>query len=257
MSETGIALRQAARTGFEGPTAGHAPGFVQAHLLVVPAAIAKDLVGFCDANPVACPLLAVGAKGDPRLTTLGNDIDARTDLPGYVIHRDGLTMPVPHLLDAWRPDWVAVAIGCWDGAEAAIARAGIRQRRTALGAREPLYRSWIPAVTAGRFGGSLVVTMRPFAQEDVRRVASITGRLPRNHDAPIHRGHPAHLGILDLAEPDWGEALMPRSGEECLFWGHAMTAVEAMQAAKLPLFVTNAPGCLLVTDLPEEKPRWH
>ena len=255
--ETGLALRQAVRAGYRGLTVGRARGFVQANLVVIPADVAKDFARFCEENPIACPLLAVGKKGDPRLPALGADLDIRTDLPGYLLHDDGVARPVEDLTAAWRKDLVAMAIGCWFGAEAALADAGIRLRHVELGIQGPLFRTWIPAVPAGPFGGNIVVSMRPFAAEDVRRVASITGRLPRSHGAPIHRGHPAHLGILDVSQPDWGEVLLPEEGEECLFWACGLTALTALQHAKLPFFATHAPGRMLVTDLPEETQRWR
>lgn len=251
MSESGLAFRQLVRGGYRGLSVGRARGHVQANLVVLPADAAKEFVRFCEENPAACPLLAVSRKGDPRLPELGLDLDVRTDLPGYMLYRDGVATPVEHLMAAWRKDMVAVAIGCWFGAEAALSRAGIRMRHVELGIQGPLFRTWIPAVPAGRFGGNLVVSMRPFAQEDVRRVSFITGRLPRSHGAPMHRGHAAHLGILDIEKPDWGEVLLPEPGEECLFWACGLTALTALEASGLPYYATHAPGCMLVTDLLE------
>jgi uncharacterized protein YcsI (UPF0317 family) len=252
MSETGLALRLAARAGFAGRTVGRARGFVQANLVVLPAEYATDFAGFCAANPQACPLLAVGAPGAPCLPQLGEALDVRTDLPGYLLHRGGIATRAADLLAFWQPDSVAFAIGCWFGAEAALATAGIRLRHVELGLQGPLFRTDRPATPFGRFGGPLVVSMRPFGRTDVSRVTAITARLPRSHGAPIHVGNPAALGIADPSRPDWGEALAANADEENLFWACGLTALAALEAAGIPQFATHAPGCMLVTDLLEE-----
>jgi uncharacterized protein YcsI (UPF0317 family) len=218
MSETGRDVRRAARTGtFTGRTVGRARGFVQANLAVLPAEAAGEFVAFCQANPLAWPLLAVGAPGDPLLPALGDDIDLRTDLPGYLLHRHGVATALADLREAWQPDWVGVAIGCWFGAEAALAAHGVRLRHVELGLQGPLFRTVMRAVPAGRFAGPVVVSMRPFAAADVPRVTAITAQLPRSHGAPLHRGDPTALGIADPSRPDWGEPLAAEPGEEALF----------------------------------------
>jgi uncharacterized protein YcsI (UPF0317 family) len=250
--ETGLDVRMAARAGYGGLTVGRAPGRVQANLVLLPKPWAEDFAGFCRANPIACPVLAIGRAGSPELPSLGADIDLRTDLPAYLVHEGGTARRVADLADDWRGDLVAFAIGCWFGAEAALRAANVRLRHVELGIQGPLFRTNRPAVPAGRFRGPLAVSMRPFAREDVARVIAITARLPLSHGAPVHRGDPAILGITDLDHPDWGEPLHPEAGEEPLFWACGLTALSALQAAGLPFFITHAPGAMLVTDLFEE-----
>jgi hypothetical protein len=58
------ALRQAAREGrFRDPTSGHAPGFLQANLMIVPQQYAFDFLLFCQRNPKPCPLIEVMEPG--------------------------------------------------------------------------------------------------------------------------------------------------------------------------------------------------
>lgn len=253
MAETGRDIRLAARSGaLAGLTVGRARGFAQANLFVMPAEAAGEFVGFCEANPQACPLLGVSAPGDPRIPALGEDLDVRTDLPAYLLHRPGAPPErATQLLDTWRGDSVAVAVGCWFGAEAALAEAGIRLRHVELGIQGPLLRTGVETVRVGRFGGPLVVSMRPFAVADVARVIEITARLPRSHGAPVHVGDPSMLGIADPEAPDWGEALPPEPGELRVFWGCGLTALSALLGAGLPEFASHAPGAMLVTDLRE------
>ncbi len=81
-------------------------------------------------------------------------------------------------------------------------------------------------------------------------VAAITAAAPLAHGAPLHTGAPAPLGIGDLAHPDFGEALPPNAGEVPMYWACGLTASAALAAAQLPLAITHAPGCMVVTDLP-------
>jgi uncharacterized protein YcsI (UPF0317 family) len=244
-------LRRNIREGrFAGLTTGHAPGHVQANLAIVPISVAAEFVAFCRANAAACPLLAVGEPGDPQLRSLGADIDVRSDLPAYRVYRHGRhSETVADISSFWRSDHVAVAIGCWFSMEDALARAGVRLRHVELGIQGPLFRTDRPSVPVGPFGGPLVASMRPFAQSEVATVTAVTGRFPRVHGAPIHVGDPSALGIADLAKPDFGEPI-PMSDEDVpLYWGCGLTALAALERSGLALFITHAPGAMLVADL--------
>jgi uncharacterized protein YcsI (UPF0317 family) len=244
-------LRRLIRGGhFEGLTTGHVPGHVQANLAIVPASAAADFVAFCRANATACPLLAVGEPGDPHLVSLGADIDVRSDLPAYRVYRHGHhSQTVADISSFWQGDHVAVAIGCWFSMEDALAREGVRLRHVELGIQGPLFRTNRPSVPVGPFGGPLVVSMRPFAHEEVAIVRSVTGRFPRVHGAPIHAGDPHSLGISDLTKPDFGEPIPLLDGDVPLYWGCGLTALAALERSELAGFITHAPGAMLVTDL--------
>ncbi len=251
MRGTAHALRLAVRSGLHrGLTTGHAAGQVQCNLAVLPAAYAEDFVAFCRANAQACPVLGISRPGDPAWPELGEDIDIRTDLPGYLVHRAG--EPARHVTDLkgiWREDFVAVAIGCWFSMEDALAAAGVRLRHVELGIQGPLFKTTVPATPAGRFAGPLVVSMRPFAPHEVATVRAVSARFPRVHGAPLHEGDAGALGIVDIASPDYGEPMGLLPGEVPLYWGCGLTALVALERAALPLFITHAPGKMLVTDL--------
>jgi uncharacterized protein YcsI (UPF0317 family) len=244
-------LRRAAwQERFSGLTTGLAPGYVQANLAILPAAEANDFVAYCQANAQACPVLAVGAPGDPRMPSLGNDIDVRTDLPAYWVYRDGQrSETVSDISSLWQDDFVAVAIGCWFSMEDALTRAGVRLRHVELGIQGPIFRTTTETTAVGRFGGPLVVSMRPFATGQVPAVTQVTGRFSRVHGGPIHVGDPAPLGIADISKPDFGEVLMPLRGEIPIYWGCGLTALSALERSGIPLFITHAAGAMLVTDL--------
>ena len=42
----------------------------------------------------------------------------------------------------------------------------------------------------------------------------------------------------------------PLAGDVPMFWACGLTASVALEAARLPIAITHAPGCMVVTDLP-------
>ena len=245
-----LALRQSIRRGqHTGLTTGLAPGFVQANLVVLPKLHADDFLRFCELNTAACPVLGVSDVGSPFMSALGTNIDVRSDLPGYLVHRNGQSREaVTDITPLWRGDLVAVTIGCWFSMEEALLLAGVRLRHVELGIQGPLFKTSIQTRRAGIFGGPLVVSMRPFASESVDTVCRVTSRFGRVHGGPVHRGDSAALGIADVSKPDFGEVLLPLTGEVPLYWACGLTATVALQQSGIDFFITHAPGKMLVTD---------
>ncbi len=245
------ALRHAVRAGrFRRQTAGQAPGFVQGNLAILPRGFAADFLRFCQLNPKPCPVIGIGEPGDPALPRLGRDIDIRTDVPGYCVFRDGeLAEEAADILGHWRGDLVAFVLGCSFSFEAALIEGGLRVRHIDEGKNVAMYRTNIPNAPAGPFGGTLVVSMRPFAPKDAIRAIQITSRFPNVHGAPVHFGDPAAIGIADIARPDFGDAVAIGLGEVPVFWACGVTPQQAIRAARPPLAITHQPGAMLVTDL--------
>ena len=246
-----LELRRLIRAGrIDGHTSARAAGYVQGNVVILPAAYAADFERFCRGNPQACPLLAVSRPGDPHLPALAADLDIRTDLPRYREYRQG--RPVQErtsIAEVWRGDLVTFVIGCSFTFERALIAGGIPLRHVAEGRNVAMYRTSVPTVQAGRFGGPLVVSMRPIAQADATRAVDITGRFPDMHGRPVHVGDPAALGIADLSRPDYGDPVAVLPGEVPVFWACGVTSQAAAEAAGLPWFLAHAPGCMLVTDL--------
>ena len=245
-----VKARLAVRSGeFTGNTAGLAPGFVQGNIVILPASQAGQFTDFCCANQQSCPLLATSEPGDPSLPTLGEDIDMRHDLPGYRVFRDGgLSDEVTDIATIWRDDLVTCVIGCSFTFEAALIAAGIPLRHVTQGRNVAMYRTNRVTVGVGPFGGPLVVSMRPIKTTDAYRAAAITAQFPDMHGAPIQSGDPAGLGIHDLMQPDYGEAVAVKSDEVPIFWACGVTSQVAAEAARLPFFIAHAPGKMLITD---------
>lgn len=246
------AVRLAARAGrLHGTTSGAAPGFVQANIAILPEEQAKRFAEFCALNAQACPVLAMSEPGDPSLPALGQGIDIRCDLPRYRVYRDGVFTEEPtEVASLWRDDLVTFAIGCSFTFEHALLEEGLALRHVTLGRNVAMYRTSIQTKAVGPFGGPLVVSMRPFLPDDARRATEISGRFAQMHGAPVHAGAPAAIGIKDLSHPDYGDAVPVEPGEVPLFWACGVTSQAALQHARLPFFLSHAPGCMLVTDLP-------
>jgi len=246
------AIRLAARAQrITGQTAGLAPGFVQGNLVVLPNDLADEFLRFCQQNPRPCPLIAVSEPGDPRIPALGEDLDLRTDLPCYRVWRNGVFVTsTPSIVDVWRDDLVAFVIGCSFSFEEALAAEGIPLKHVSAGTTVPMYRTNVMCEPAGRFAGPLVVSMRPMTAADAIRAIQITSRFPAVHGAPVHLGDPSLIGIRDLSRPDYGDPVDVSADEMPVFWACGVTPQAAIVSARIPFAITHAPGCMLVTDIP-------
>lgn len=244
-------LREAIRAGkHTGPTAGLAPGFVQANVVILPEKDAADFAEFCRLNARPCPLIEQLDVGDPQPRRSAPGADLRTDVPRYRVFRSG--EPDPHepteIRELWRDDLVGFLLGCSFTFEAALVAAGLPVRHIDQGRNVPMYRTNVACRPAGRFAGPLVVSMRPYRPEQIERVREISGRYPTMHGEPVHVGDPAAIGIGDLTRPDFGDAVTIEPGETPVFWACGVTPQLALAAARPELAVTHSPGCMFVTD---------
>ena len=244
-------VRAAARSGaWTSHTSGLAERHVQGNLVILPQAQAGDFLRFCQRNPKPCPLLAVGEPGDPMLPSLGDDIDVRSDVPRYRVWRDGQLVAQPtDISELWTDDMVAFVLGCSFSFEQALLDEGLHLRHIDEGRNVSMYRTNLATAPAGPFSGPLVVTMRPLRAAAAIRAVQITSRFPAVHGAPVHLGDPALIGIADLAQPDYGDAVAVHADELPVYWACGVTPQAALENACVPLAITHAPGAMLVTDL--------
>lgn len=247
-------LRGAARRGeWRGTTAGHCPAHQQANLVILPNDAATEFAAFCTRNPRPCPLIEITPPGDPVPARAAPTADVRTDLPGYRIYRHGrLTERCDDIRHVWRDDLVTFLLGCSFTLEHALLDAGIGMRHVERGTTVPMFISNLVCVPAGRFHGSMVVTMRPIPQRDVERVREVSARYPHAHGTPVHTGDPQVIGVTDLGRPDYGEPLPVKPDEIPVFWACGVTPQAIAVTARLELMITHEPGQMLVTDLPRE-----
>lgn len=247
----GSAVRAACRAGTHaGPTPGLALGFVQANLVILPRDWAFDFLLFCQRNPKPCPLLDVTEPGDPEPGTVAPGADLRTDLPSYRVWRNGELVEEPaDIRGHWRDDLVGFLIGCSFTFETALMEVGVPVRHIDQGVNVPMYRTNIPCKPGGRFGGPMVVSMRPLLPAQAILAARICGRYPLAHGAPVHFGDPAAIGIRDVGKPDFGDPVEIRPGETPVFWACGVTPQAAVMHARPPFAITHSPGHMFLTDL--------
>ena len=248
---TGLEARQRfRRNDYRGQTSGVAPGYVQGNLAILPAALAADFHRFCHLNPKPCPLLAASEPGDPRLPSLGADLDIRTDLPLYRVWRDGeMAEETPDIAAHWRDDLVAFVLGCSFSFEEALQEAGVPLRHIEQGTNVPMWRTTIQTAPAGPFRGPTVVSMRPLKPADAIRAVQITTRFAAVHGAPVHIGLPEEIGIADLSKPDYGDAVEVKADELPVFWACGVTPQAVIAEVRPEFCITHAPGSMLITDL--------
>ena len=240
------AIRRGQHTGH---TSGLADEHVQGNVVILPQAWANDFLRFCQRNPKPCPVLAVGEPGDPMLPTLGHDIDIRTDVPRYRVWQHGNLVDEPtDIQTLWQNDWVTFVLGCSFSFEQALLQAGVPLRHIEQGRNVAMYRTHLPTVAAGPFAGPLVVSMRPMRAEHAIRAVQITSRFPQVHGAPVHLGDPRLIGIADLQQPDYGDAVTVHDDELPVFWACGVTPQAALALAKPPICITHAPGAMLIAD---------
>ena len=248
-------VRQQIREGkWRRPTAGLAPGFVQANLVILPRDLAFDFLLFAQRNPKPCPVIEVTDVGSPEPKLSAPGADLRTDVPRYCVYRAGaLAGEVTDLRSVWQDDFVSFLLGCSFTFESALLQAGVPVRHIDEGRNVPMFITNIPCAPAGVFRGPLVVTMRPIPAPLVARAVQISGRYPGVHGAPVHLGDPADIGIRDLRAPDFGDAVTIRPGEVPVFWACGVTPQAVAMQAKPPLMLTHAPGHMFITDLRNEE----
>merc|ERR1711869_188307 len=107
----------------------------------------------------------------------------------------------------------------------------------------------------GKFGGELVVSMRPYKSTDVSATVAVTGTFPGAHGVPVQAGNPEGLGISSVSRPEFGDAVDLKPDEQPVFWACGVTPQTAVAEAALPLVITHAPGHMFICDLLEDELR--
>lgn len=258
MSEiiTPYQLRQDIRSGRHTTnTSGLCTGFVQGNLAILPKSYADEFLMFCQLNPRPCPVVGMSANpGEFMLPDLGKDVDIRKDVPKYRIYESGeLTNEVTDITDYWQDDFVAFLLGCSFSFEEALIADGLEIRNITEGVNVPMYRTNIACRSAGRFSGTMVVSMRPMKAADAIRAIQICTRFPSVHGAPVHFGNPDEIGVADINTPDFGDAVTIKEGEVPVFWACGVTPQVAIESARPDLCITHSPGHMLVTDIPNSR----
>jgi len=231
------------------PTAGLAPGHVQANLVILPRDWAFDFLLFCQRNPKPCPLLDVTEPGNPEPAAIAPGADITTDIPRYRVWENGeLKEERTDISDLWKDDFVGFLLGCSFSFEQALLADNIPVRHIELNQNVPMYATSIQCAPAGRLKGPMVVSMRPVPASMVPRAVTKTALYPSVHGAPVHVGDPGAIGITDLSKPDFGEPVPVYDGEIPVFWACGVTPQAALMASKPPFAITHSPGHMFIAD---------
>jgi uncharacterized protein YcsI (UPF0317 family) len=231
-----------------------APGFAQANLVILKKDLAHDFLLFCQRNPKPCPVLEVTDPGraEARLTAPGSDL--RTDLPRYRVFRHGKLVDEPVDIKAyWQDDFVSFLLGCSFSFESALMSGGLEVRHITEDCNVPMYVTNIECQPAGVFSGPVVVSMRPYKPADAIKAVQITSRFPAVHGAPIHLGDPVSIGIKDINNPEFGDAVPIKPGEIPVFWACGVTPQAAIMRVKPELVITHSPGHMFITDIKDSE----
>ncbi len=245
-------IREQIRSGqWKTNTSGVSSGYVQGNIVILPKKWADDFLKFCQMNPKPCPIVGMSDEpGDFMISSVGENVDIRTDVPSYKVFRDGVVVDeVNDITDIWQDDLVTFVLGCSFSFEEPLIADGLEVRNITEGVNVPMYRTNIECRSAGPFSGTTVVSMRPMTPKDAIRAIQICTRFPSVHGAPLHFGSPEDIGIQDISSPDFGDAVTINDGEVPVFWACGVTPQVALEQAKPPLCITHSPGCMLVTDM--------
>ena len=243
-----------ARGEITGNTASLCPGYAQANLVILPRDWAFDFLLFGLRNKQACPILEVLDPGDPISRVIAPGADVRDELPRYRLWKDGELMAEPTSIHhLWREDLVSFYLGCSFSFDDALRAAGLPVRHQEMGVNVPMYRTKLPAASAGRLRGPLVVSMRPMPPELVAKAHLVSGDFAEAHGAPVHVGDPSAIGIADLDHPEYGDAVQLRPGEVPVFWACGVTPQAVVAASRVEFALTHAPGHMFITDIKAEE----
>lgn len=244
-------IRALCRIGkWTGPTAGLAPGKVQANLVILPGSWASEFARFCRLNPGPCPVLEILKKGDPVSAEAAPGADVRSDCPRYRIMNEGRwTAETPDIRDYWREDLVSFLLGCSFTFDWALRLEGCPVRHVEEKKNIPMYVTNIRCHPTERFSGPLVVSMRPMLPGQAQKAFRVSAGFPHAHGVPVHWGDPAKIGIRDIHRPDFGDSVTIKTDEIPVFWACGVTTQTVLEESKPPLAITHAPGHMLVTDL--------
>jgi len=251
--ESPAELRELIRNGkWTTPTSGAASGYLQANLVMLPAAAAFNFLLFCVRNPKPCPILDVLEPGRVE-PIIAPGADLCTDLPRYKIFEKGeFKTEVEDVSDYFSENMVSFLLGCSFSFENAMLAAGLPIRNMEEGKNVSMYTTDQRCAPAGPFSAPLVVTMRPMTPQQAIRAVQVTTRFHLTHGAPVHLGDPAQIGIRNLAVPDFGDPVTIQPGEIPVFWACGVTSQLAATSVPLPRVITHAPGHMFVSDLRDE-----
>jgi uncharacterized protein YcsI (UPF0317 family) len=154
--------------------------------------------------------------------------------------------------DVWPEDSVAFLIGCSFSYDGALLDAGIPLRSAEQGKNVAMYRTNLKCRPAGSLRGNMVVSMKPIPALQISKHVEITSKFSHAHGGPVCIGRPECIGVSDLDQPDWGDAVEMRPDEVPVFHACGVTPQSVLMESKVPFAITHAAGYMFVTDMPSD-----
>jgi len=237
-----------AKGEFTKPTAGYCKGHVQANMMVIPKKYAKSFEQFAKENAKAIPVLEV-IENSFYSKNLAPNANLLNELPSYNIFENGkLIKTVSNIEEYYKKDLVFFLVGCSFTFENALINDGMPLRHVDEQKNVSMYNTNIKLAPVDMFNGSMVVSMRPIKKDKVADACVVTSHYPNMHGTPIHIGYPEMIGISDINNPDYGDAVEILEDEIPVFWPCGVTPQNVLEKIKLPFAITHSPGHMFVSD---------
>jgi uncharacterized protein YcsI (UPF0317 family) len=98
-------------------------------MVIVPKEYAHDYLVFAHRNPETVSIVDMTEVGSPHPLRVAPEADLRTDLPRYLVYRDGQVIDEPtDIKKYWRDDLVAFLTGCSESFDWALRAVQISSR---------------------------------------------------------------------------------------------------------------------------------
>ena len=81
---------------------------------------------------------------------------------------------------------VGFLIGCSYTFEGLLVKEGLAPKHVKLGRNVAMYKTNLDTKESNFFKGKMIVSMRPYKQDQIQKVIELTNKFPRTHGAPIH-----------------------------------------------------------------------
>ena len=115
-----------------------------------------------------------------------------------------------------------------------------------------MYRTNLKCRSAGSLKGNMVVSMKPIPALQVSKHVEVTSKFQHAHGGPVCIGRSEVIGISNLQEPDWGDAVDMRPDEVPVFHACGVTPQSVLMDSKIPFAITHSAGYMFVTDMPSD-----
>ena len=153
----------------------------------------------------------------------------------------------------WNRNLIAFDIGCSFTFEHSLLRHGFSIDHIDENKVVPMYLVNTKNIKLGPFANTMVVSMRIFKKDQINKVIDICKCFHWDHGSPIHVGNPNEIGIINIAEPAWGNSPRPLLEDELnVFWACGVTPPNSILNSTIPFCISHTPRYMLIKDIEED-----